>query len=605
MELSELTAYARETYRIGEQHKWADFPGFSVLCHPQTGKWLALLMRQWDGESGTERECCDLRCGAEALALWPRDYLGKPLRMRGSRWIGIAFDSRTERELVFRLFDRAVENGAQHGALIVLSALRSLAEDVCRETPLPFADSPCRIAREQLPEQLRQLRRQFVYGRETDGAERFYRQARFMEDYEDDTPWTGEFVCFYPSYRDLNTRQLRGYFGWRSRVRRGEYGPIAASAAYLYLYELLNGVGAASPADVLERLRAFEEGFLDSGIGDPGMRRNLRRWMLEYAVLADLPPELARQAAEPALLARDEALAALRDAETRPDGEVFSALCFFGVKKTAQSPVFAAAPERARRLYCEAWRKALGYVWQGKGLFALCFGERRNRSWYPLANALYYERQRQRDRDYTLDACRSYHCRGGLWREESYDRADFDSARFRGFLHELDARLRRSLKVGRALKQNPADAWAAPYIDAAIEEDRRERREAEREKLTLDLSGLDRIRHDAALTRDSLLTGEEQPEPEPEAPPASGESASDSVLDAVQAQLLRALLRGGDVSGILKRERLTPALAADGINEALFDEIGDTVLLCEDERLLLVDDYTEELERLLGGETHG
>ena len=54
MELSELTAYAEEKHHIREQHKWSDSPGFSVLTDPATGKWAALLMRQWDTETGTE-----------------------------------------------------------------------------------------------------------------------------------------------------------------------------------------------------------------------------------------------------------------------------------------------------------------------------------------------------------------------------------------------------------------------------------------------------------------------------------------------------------------------------------------------------------------------
>ena len=49
MELSELAAYAAGQYHMAEEFLWADFPGFSVLRHPQTGKWVALLMRQWDG----------------------------------------------------------------------------------------------------------------------------------------------------------------------------------------------------------------------------------------------------------------------------------------------------------------------------------------------------------------------------------------------------------------------------------------------------------------------------------------------------------------------------------------------------------------------------
>ena len=43
-----------------------------------------------------------------------------------------------------------------------------------------------------------------------------------------------------------------------------------------------------------------------------------------------------------------------------------------------------------------------------------------------------------------------------------------------------------------------------------------------------------------------------------------------------------------------------PAIVADSINEALFDEIGDTVLTCEDDVLSLVEDYMEDLEKILG-----
>ena len=105
------------------------------------------------------------------------------------------------------------------------------------------------------------MRRLFAYGRETvEGrAGNFYRQAVFMRDYEDDCPWPGgDFVRYFPTYHDLTTQQLRGYFTWRAGVRRGEFRPIPASAAYLYLYELLNGVGADSPEDVLNKLLAFE-----------------------------------------------------------------------------------------------------------------------------------------------------------------------------------------------------------------------------------------------------------------------------------------------------------------------------------------------------------
>ena len=68
MELSELTAYAEEKFHIREQRKWADFPGFSVLADPGTGKWAALLMRQWDFDTGMEIQRCDIRCGRQVLS---------------------------------------------------------------------------------------------------------------------------------------------------------------------------------------------------------------------------------------------------------------------------------------------------------------------------------------------------------------------------------------------------------------------------------------------------------------------------------------------------------------------------------------------------------
>ncbi|MCR5826713.1 MAG: TerB N-terminal domain-containing protein [Oscillospiraceae bacterium] len=620
MELSELCAYAAETYHIREEHKWADFPGFSVLCHPQTGKWVALLMRQWDTERGVEIARCDLKCGSSILLYAPRPYLSAPLRMQGKRWIGVAFDARTERETVLRLFDKAIRLNAPQGCTIVLDAQRPPEESAYRDTALPPAGGG--EQRESVPEQIRALRRMFSYARVAEDirAKRFYRQAVFMQDYEDDLPWTGAFSCYFPTYRDLSLRQLRGYFTWRAGVRRGEFERIPASAAYLYLYELLNGVGADGPEDVLQKLRAFEEGFLNSGVGDQRIRGNLRRWMLEYAVLHDLPPETAGACADPALIARDEALAVLRRPDACPDDAVFAALCELGGKKLADSPVLAADAARGRRLFSAVWRAAAAFRSEGKTLFTLCFGEKKTRRWYPLSNAVYAGRERQEDRSYRLNDCRSYRCHGGLWTVRAFEPLSQDKARLQALLHQADARLRRYLNTGRWLREKPEEAWAAPFVDAVIEADRRARR-----TVSLDLPGLERIRRDAALTRDSLLTAEETAEDPaltealPLAPDAAdlscGEAEETADLPCAGAaeaenappetRILRALLRGEDAAALLREAHLMPSIAADRINEALLDTLGDTAVVCEDGRLTLVEDYIEDLTQLLGGTEHG
>ena len=620
MRLEDLIAYAKEKYQIEEEHKWVDFPGFSVLRHPATGKWIALLMRQWDMDSGREIQRCDLKCGGESGLHLHKSFLHAPVRMRGEAWIDIDFGDDTERDLVFRLLDRAVSLGRSHGATIVLPSKTPEEQGPYRETALPFAGSVYQPEKELVPERLRQLRRSFVYGGESreSRAKNFCRQALLMQDYEDDFPWTGDLVCYFPSYQDLNTRQLRGYFTWRTKLRQGDVQPIPASAAYLYVYELLNGVGAATPEESLRKLAAFQRDFIDSGVGDKRMGPNLRRWMLEYAVLQDLSPELAREAADPKLLERDEALSALRFPEIHTNKEIFAALCYFGGKKLENSPVLAEDPERGQRLFCEAWTEASKYVWQEQDLFTLCFGRRASTPWYPLANALYYQRQSQPDRVYLLSDCRCFRCRKGRWTEESYPKTPVDKSRFQGFLHETDALLRRYLKTGRFLRENPADEWARPYIDAVIRADRKAVLEAARPKITIDLSGLEQIRRDADETRESLLTPEEMEEDresvtalnreekqEAGSPEITEELAPELPLDQVQIRILRSLLSGEDPAALIRSRHLMASVVADGINEALFDLIGDTVLLCEGDRLFLVDDYTEDLEQILGGTSNG
>ena len=107
-------------------------------------------------------------------------------------------------------------------------------------------------------------------------------------------------------------------------------------------------------------------------------------------------------------------------------------------------------------------------------------------------------------------------------------------------------------------------------------------------------------------TRDSLLTEEEKREmAEAEETPASPEpevsGAAAVPLDDIQKQILWALLAGESADGVIRENRLLPSVAADGINEAFFEEIGDSVVEENEGGLALVEDYADDVRRLLGG----
>ena len=646
MELSDLTAYAKEKYGIREERGYQYLPNCSVLSHPRSKTWIAFLMRQWDMETGTEIERCDIRCGMHPIDELGKTYLSPPIRMRGEDWIGVALDKGAEPDVVFKLLDEAVvysepggvtaggkwtyspnrvaARGESRGYTVVIDEASSKWDVIYEDVPLPFFNSSYKPEKPVIPERIRAMRRMFKYGGREPAAVkafRFRRQALFMQDYEDDLPWHGEFFCYYATYRDLTINQLRGYFTWRADIRRGEYHPIPTSVAFIYVYELFNGIGASSPEETLRKLKEFEAGYLDSGVGDRYMRSTLRRSMLEFAIVRNLPPETVRQYADPDMLARDEALQALRSPADRSDDELFSALCHFAKKKLTASPVLTVDGDRGRHLFCEIWRTAASKCRiKDQTLFRSCFGSQRSSSWFPLGSIVYDWGGKPPDMDYSINECRSYHCRDGEWRADCFENYEYDKDRFLSLIHAADLRLRRYLKTGRYLRDSENDAWALPYIDEVIRVDERLVAEASRPKITVDLSGLDRIRKDAIATRNSLLTEEERAEMEATEEVAeeavNGETPAeksakdtdgsalagrpDLPLDAVQIQILRGLLRGESVREIVKGNHLMPSMVADAINEAMFDEIGDTVLSCEDDALSLVDDYRDDLAQLLG-----
>jgi len=827
LELSELAAYAREKHTIQEQHKWADFPGFSVLAEPGTGKWAALLMRQWDGDTGEEVQRCDIKCGRQCLAEIRVPWLTLPFRMKGQNWVGVIFDGRTDPEIVFGLFDRAVGMIRQRRAYtVILEDLRGNTKGLYHDTALPQKEQdrgtalpPMRSRKIQetlrlpapeqehapadsapdsteawtrdffreadrtgryastalphIPQKIRDMMRLYEYQGESLEAKsrNFYRQGRFMEDYEDDASWTGEYRRYFTTYHDLHLPQLRGYFTWRTALRKGQFRPIASSLAYMYIYELLCGIGTSSPEDSLRKMREFEKGFLDSGIGDTFMRRNLHRWMLDYAVIHNVPVETARLYELPAIAERDLQLAVLKAPKDHSDEEIFAALCAFGGKKLPQSPVVAdngktdngktenekrkngktengktdggktGGGEKGRHLFAALWRYLTEHYGSGEeaaapagdtagkltaeteptppasaqarknemvsaghpvesedpAIFTDCFGVRKKSPWNPLSNAIHWEEDRPQEALYVLNACRIYRCHAGEWEEEHYENPCFAKDLLQGLLHAADRGFRRYLRTGHYLRAKAEEAWAEPYIEAVIaadlEADEKARIEAEKkaalDRIRIDLSGLDKIRRDALITRDSLLTEEEKAEEaeelfyqtrpgtdagagvtesdcflaptdhsdeavrsripgtgreeERESLPGAAESLDESArdripgtgraemkesplsaegpeettkeskpagpcsgedagtidgLDALHTQILRTLLQDQSVDGLIREQHLMPAIVADTINEALFEEIGDNVLEWDEDHLILIEDYRADLADL-------
>uniref|UniRef100_UPI0028D4DB7B TerB N-terminal domain-containing protein n=1 Tax=Lachnoanaerobaculum gingivalis TaxID=2490855 RepID=UPI0028D4DB7B len=340
MELKELLDYIKEKHNIEEHDRWDSFLTMSRLYHPLTGKMMALLIKEWNSNTGRWAEHCDLKYDASLFDRM-KEYIVAPLRMHGSSWVGISFNDKTDRDHIFELFDKAVLQGNPSKDTALSDNGKS--NTVYTDTPLPFAKgSDFLKKKEYIPEKITEMRKLYRYDDYSGqlSAKNFYRQAKFMEDYEDD--YHGQ-VCdisgYFTTYHDLSDKQLRAYFTWRTEVRNGVYNKTFTSFIYLYIYELLCGIGSSSPVDSLNKLKEFEEKFIEGGFLEDStqIKRNLHRWYLEYSLVKGFSVDEVKKYIEKDVLDRDHALEILKKSGNYNDIEIFESISFFAGKRFLNS----------------------------------------------------------------------------------------------------------------------------------------------------------------------------------------------------------------------------------------------------------------------------
>lgn len=646
MDKAQFLAYAQEMYGIQAEQKWADVQYQWVLCHPDTGTWLALLMQQWDEEAGEYREFMDIKCGKLGPPFLGKPYITSPVRMRGAQWVGVHFSDDAPAYEVSRLLDMAMELEDRKNATFVLD--QKPEKPQYEDSALPFArlNAPnsgyVHGSRKQLhiPEEIRDMMRLYDFSDASPAAKakNFVRQGHFMASYEDRTSWDFDVSKYYTTYHDLNLRELRGYFSWRTALRRSSSTPISRSLAYMYISELLCGIGASSPRDVLRQLGRFEKNYVTTW-GGPAMLDFIRTCQKDYAILHGFGAEVAKKYLTSKQAYYDGVLSVLKNAASHTDGEVFEALCAFEDKRLMGTPVYKDDYTRGEKLFAQLWRRLCTQESEAsESFFEKCFGRQEVRAWHPLREAVYWEELDAEDMDVVIGPLRSYHLRSGRWSVKEYDPDSFHEDVIEQMVHGADRIFRIGLKARGRLQARSYEAWVEPHAQEVLDEylgeqraeqeraaaeARRAEEEARRESVTIDFTELDKIRHDARVTRESLLTDEERESSEdqtnaepPERPVSTESTQSDRAqgaraeeiqntpdtygLDVQTLHILDALLAGEDVHGQLEQMHAMASLVAEQINEAFFEEIGDMVVDSDGQTITLVEDYSDDVRNLQG-----
>ena len=459
----------------------------------------------------------------------------------------------------------------------------------------------------------------------------FLEQASHLADYEDGSRLTG--LTPHPryiGYWDFSAAQLRQYFSWRTRFRRGEKVDRVVPYIRLCAAELINLIGARDPEEAFDGLLKLQAVGMYSGVSPLRMPVPLLdKWIADFAVAYGLEQETAQAYCISHPETEEERLI-LECCHEADDHALCRAVSLLLDDPVSKSRFLREVPEDAEHVIaraCRGWAEGFPGG-DGPSLAEELFGKREKKQ-----TELFYTcpfRCRLEDGyRYEVHPALAYEYRDGMWvRDGRFGicRKE-DLAHLRAVVRECE-RLLRKVLGGHALPRKLDEPVRTRQIERIIQEWLEEKSRKSRPEVKVDLSRLSAIRSDAAVTRDQLLEGTEEAETEPDLPLPDGwtEGWSDgwtiadpagpagpdpdagsvpakegagSVFTQTESEFLRSLLDGAPWQDIVKRTHLPVSVLADGINEKAWEEIGDSVIDLEGDTPVLVEDYREDLLQIL------
>lgn len=529
-----------------------------------------------------------------------------------------------------------------------------------------YADEPIlktgRQMQNFLPDQYRKMREISRWqddpkggaGRWLSEAELFYRQGLLMANFEDDCPYNGTFKSYFPTYNAMSDRQLRGYFTWRAQVRRGTVEETSTSFAFLYLYELICGIGVDDPLDGFDKIKAFWGAYRAF---EPGIDRFARVWLQDYAVFHGLDPRLLRDSKtvmfDSALIELRRAARDLAPAQA-PSGQTAK-------RRKTSEPTLPLPPDEAREERLMAAINALStynlnnsrldrghhldlrhvacavYVRMARyydthrktGIVASLFGEETAMPYTMFASAVFFAPERHEDCEYRLDPIHIYRCQNGFWECMRIHGSRQKSSKLGEIMRACDQRLRLALDPSHPLKEEEVPKYLAKIIDDEIVAWLSWNATHQPVKIDIDLSQLGHIRSAAAQTREALLIDEEreddttadveeadsgQPEAEPVAnmivepvaAPMEQDEADEPTISTEQFGVVAPLLAPAPAPATAMSADTASALvpAAEGYLRALLEQnaaqAASAVVRSDQSEDMLVDSINEALFDLVG-----
>jgi len=478
-------------------------------------------------------------------------------------------------------------------------------------------------------------------------SELFYRQAKFMEDFTDTYEGNANFNMYYPYYQNMGYEYLRSYFSWRTKIRNGEVTETSLSYIFLYIYELLSGIGIKDNSDGLDRLLLIWDAFSGE---NPALKKYLPKWLKDYHIFYELPHSFS-DFIEKYKMQKHYSLVLLFDRKVENRLELWNSISGYDI---TNSKFYKEGNEQLLSdcfdtVYNEI--QAFCSVRNTRFEDLLVYSVSRKSPWQPFKQALFGSRARQTDREINISGFERYRCKNGQWTASVpiYYSSQKD---FVGYvLKKTEACLRQEVKYkyklvadikpgSKPFRELQRPAAKRAELDKVIGKAVADFHKAlTRTVVRVNHSNLARIRKEALGTQAQLIVPEEAPfgtiaamPDKPGISPTRQPQEQTQTKDQTQTQkqpqeqvkltmsfsdgwkaLKEALTeteRGAlkivldyssDIKAFADENGIMLEVLADSINEKAADCIGDSLLELGDD-IMLYDEYRDNVAGLITGE---
>ena len=455
-----------------------------------------------------------------------------------------------------------------------------------------------------------------------DNANIFYKQGMFMKDFSDSYTENTPFSSYFPNYQMMGYEQLRTYFTWRTEVRKGNVNDTALSYAFLYIYELLNNIGAADPEDGLEKLMFFWKAF---SVHNNAIDKYVLRWLKDYHIYYMMPQPFKEFVGKNNLAQHYPKMT-----DTEDNFDLFCAVSKYDIRQSAFytndnikliTDCFTFVFNLLKQVFTQNGMNFDQSIFQPTKKMLV---------WRPFKDALFHQWMKQPDRQIVLSEKEIYICRQNNWFFNTVITSESGKKLIGYILKQMESVLRKAAKYKHKLSANinAVNHELIGKLDQtglSLEKIINDAvftfyREATKTVVSVDHSALSRIRQEALVTQEKLIIPETE-EPsflEPAAPdlsvsaihatppmlPSAEASVSDvwqefkTALSATEMQALALVLQGNThIKHFADKNDIMLEVLADGINEKAMDFIGDNLL---DNDFRLYDDYIIQVKEMAG-----